>query len=1527
MLPLILKQATAILVAIGTLSAGMSAEPALAAQPEATHTVDTAADRNVDLPDRIVNGDFSYPNIIEYAEPTSLILGEYARWGYVIPSNGTVETDRQTGSKAAKIRDWDAAKFGWRSDSPSGGVSAFSAGTVEIQQDVKQDVGEQFAEIVAEQDKYAIYQDIATVPGTYLVWTLKHAPRGYQGASDSDSMQVLIGSTSKQTPQEAERTTSNGTGKVGEKSTTITTHATNDRKFHPWETYTGIYKVPEGQTVTRFTFRALTNSGMSGRTGNLIDDVTFQPMYTLTYDKNGGDGQVPSNKTPNTVTRAVRREDGATIVRNIAKTGAVQGCQVLYPAGTKITLATLEKDSDCWDSSMLKKTGHHQLGWNTNKNADSAQKTVTMTEGGLAVYAVWQPDTFTVDYNANGGKGTMDAQTATYGVPVTLNRNTFTRDGYTFAGWKTQADGGTGYADGAQITPNANITLYAQWTANKYTVAFDANGGTGTMNEQTFTYDQAQKLTANKFTRNGYTFTGWKTQPNGGTSYADQQQVKNLTTQSGGKITLYAQWTPNGASLRYDKNGGTGTMNVTDGKTDQNVTVSQNKFTRDGYTFTGWNTSADGSGTPYQPGGQFRLSAGGDVLYAQWKADEARLRYDKNNTKAAGTTEDTVGVTDQKVTVSENGYTYTGYTFTGWNTQKDGKGDTIQPGSQYTLPAGTSTLYAQWQADGARISYDGNGATGGTTKDTVGNTDQTVKTAKNGFERTGYTFTGWNTMPDGDGDSYKENADYKLPAGGSVLYAQWKANAYKVKYDANTGEGTMGDQSFIYDVEQALSANKFTKPGYTFKGWNTSKTGDGTGYEDRQTVVNLTADNGGRVVLYAQWEANPSRIQYDKNSDKATGETADTVGVTDQTVAVSRNGYQREGYTFAGWNTKADGTGDAYQPDGQLKLPVDHITLYAQWTANPALLTFDANADDAEGSTPDINTYYDKTVKLQANGYRRHGYTFTGWNTQPEGSGTAYQPEAKYKVTFNQTFYAQWQGNPVTVDYNPNGGDGNMPRLTGTVGGICTFHANTYERAGYMFLGWNTKPEGDGTGYADGQTLTCPADPLLLYAQWTPSESNISYNANGGTGTTPTTTGVTDQIVTVSQNGFTRDGYTFLGWNSKPDGTGYDYQPGGDYQLRPTPTILYAQWQAQPATLDYAANAQDATGSTPQTVSQQGEPVTVNDNGYQRPGYTFTGWNTQPDGTGDTLQPGTQTTLHPGTNTTVYAQWTPLPSTIVYDANHPQATGSTEPTTGVTGQQVEVNDNGYVLDGYTFTGWNTKTDGTGDTIQPGDTMTAPVEGVTLYAQWQANPATLTFDGNGGEGETPDIEGVTGQAIGMPANGFTLDGYTFTGWNTAKDGTGVGYQPDDQYTLPAGTGVMYAQWTPDPASVRFDPNGGTGSMDDMHGVTDEQSKLAKNTFENGCAKFAGWNTKPDGSGLSYEDEADWLMRGDIILYAQWEGDPECPTPIQPDEPAEEDKPLALTGVGLLGAAGALLVSLFIAAAAWLASRRQSHGRHR
>ena len=256
-------------------------------------------------------------------------------------------------------------------------------------------------------------------------------------------------------------------------------------------------------------------------------------------------------------------------------------------------------------------------------------------------------------------------------------------------------------------------------------------------------------------------------------------------------------------------------------------------------------------------------------------------------------------------------------------------------------------LYAQWKALPVTIIYNGNGGKGNTNGETT-DADTAIPIAPNGYTRNGYTFQTWNTKADGTGNTYRPGDSITL-TGDITLYAQWQANRYTVGFDNNTGTGNMDDQQFVYDTEQKLNANKFTKPGYTFTGWNTSKTGDGTGYEDRQTVVNLTADNGGHVVLYAQWKANPSRIQYDKNSDKATGETADTVGVTDQTVAISHNGYQREGYTFTGWNTKADGSGTPYKPGDEIDLTAD-MTLYAQWQTVEYPLVYDLNG--GTGTTP-----------------------------------------------------------------------------------------------------------------------------------------------------------------------------------------------------------------------------------------------------------------------------------------------------------------------------------------------------------------------------------------------------------------------------------------------------------------------------------------------------------------------------------------------------------------------------------------------
>lgn len=168
--------------------------------------------------------------------------------------------------------------------------------------------------------------------------------------------------------------------------------------------------------------------------------------------------------------------------------------------------------------------------------------------------------TYTVNFDANGGEGAMTSQTLTYGkTSESLKANAFTKPGYTFAGWNTAADGtGTAYTN-RQTTPNVTtenggaVTLYAQWTANSYTVKFDGNGAEGTMVDQSFTYDAEQALTANGFTKTGYTFAGWKL---GDTTYEDGATVKNLATS--GEITLIAQWT----AIKKDDGASTGDSGI-----------------------------------------------------------------------------------------------------------------------------------------------------------------------------------------------------------------------------------------------------------------------------------------------------------------------------------------------------------------------------------------------------------------------------------------------------------------------------------------------------------------------------------------------------------------------------------------------------------------------------------------------------------------------------------------------------------------------------------------------------------------------------------------------------------------------------------------------------------------------------------------------------------------------------------------------------------------------------------------------------
>ena len=198
------------------------------------------------------------------------------------------------------------------------------------------------------------------------------------------------------------------------------------------------------------------------------------------------------------------------------------------------------------------------------------------------------PAPYSITYNANGGNGAPAADYKCYGINKTLSSTVPTRDGYTFIGWNTEQNGsGTSYAKGATYSANASATLYAKWTANTYKVKFNGNGNTGgSMSDQNFTYGTAQNLTANAFSRTGYTFAGWATSSGGAKAYNDKQSVNNLTATNGGTFNLYAVWTVNQYTITFDGNGGSSVASITQ---NYGTTIAAPADpTRDGYTFAGW---------------------------------------------------------------------------------------------------------------------------------------------------------------------------------------------------------------------------------------------------------------------------------------------------------------------------------------------------------------------------------------------------------------------------------------------------------------------------------------------------------------------------------------------------------------------------------------------------------------------------------------------------------------------------------------------------------------------------------------------------------------------------------------------------------------------------------------------------------------------------------------------------------------------------------------------------------------------------
>lgn len=293
--------------------------------------------------------------------------------------------------------------------------------------------------------------------------------------------------------------------------------------------------------------------------------------------------------------------------------------------------------------------------------------------------------------------------------------------------------------------------------------------------------------------------------------------------------------------------------------------------------------------------------------------------------------------------------------------------------------------------------------------------------------------------------------------------------AYTVKYNSNNGIGSMGDQTLIYDQAVNLTANAFSRTGYTFAGWNTKADGTGTSYADKASVKNLAT--GGTITLYAQWTANKYTVKFNGNGADELS-TASKEVTYNSTYGELPNSI-RAGYNFIGWYTQPEG-GVAITPDTKVAI-TDTQTLYAQWSQVKFLITFNANGGTSEMRQKLVSSDNKYGVLPSA---EKIGYEFGGWYLD-EAFTKRITEDTIVKITKNQEVYAKWVQKKYTVTFEVNGGTVDMKTkkvVAGKVYGVLP----EAEKNGFEFAGWFTE---SGKAITSDSIVELTAD-TVLYAKW-----------------------------------------------------------------------------------------------------------------------------------------------------------------------------------------------------------------------------------------------------------------------------------------------------------------------------------------------------------------------------------------------------------------------------------------------------------
>lgn len=1138
------------LTAAAALGAGLSgtanAVDVTGATGNTKSVVKLADDGTSNLPDHLVNGDFEYP------VKSDMPVNDGNFW-YISQNDGSYFANGTVLGKRYKLPEgFDKAKFAWHSTQTGDTYYPDLERADDVQVDYKADGTNHYSEISAAQSGATIYQDVATVPGVMYKWSLKHASLD---SSHLDKMSVIIGEPGKETAQEATRTTANGHGdKLGKVGTVISTKVSNPEmpagnKFQEgahtgqWETYTGTY-IATG-TVTRFAFRSV--EGYSAWDGNLLDDISFSKAYKLTYDKNASDatGSVPSDTTANTVKQAKADATGTVktvtdtktktsgTVKTVADTNAslpdhlvngdfnvnyhdqwkdsFGGWTSIDPNAGKTLHATSLPNGSSWKWTAINGWDKSKFGWtSTQKAGSNVQQKANAVE--------LQYDDSTAD--------NVYAELCAYEAGTAIYQDIRTVPGTLYKVRLKHASLNSTYLDKMQVmigTPGHEQPVEMTRTT--------VNGHGDKLNEKSTTIATKVTNSNNRHHADQWeTYEGTYLIPDGQTTTRFTFKSIDATQLDYGNVLDDIVF-DKAYRLSYDKNAQDAAGSVPSSQYGKENTVKPAKSKTTGTVRTVTDKTSDGLTVHDLKNGEIAPVQYGDFKFSTIDGVTADQITDVNGFTVK---------TNWNPTVENQAYAGR-ILGTMYQPNKNGASLVLHHVGQWRDSSGTQRwLNAKITVDGQNLGslvyYESQhkflASYGKWDRHTSSRPymDVTVDFLLDDGS-TPQGLRGVTGFTDLDGGTSGYNEGVELVSGFDGAYV--RSDAHLARFGTNGWAGATDENENNADAHGMKHYVGATFTGSSFRvRWSVaSGQARGSGFQPVDSTIAY-------------------RLTYNKNAQDATGSIpSDTAANTTQPAKS--------------------------ETDGKVSDLVQRTTTHADGSVT--VKTIDTSTDVVSG----CQVYYPAGQRItlatmakdddcwDSSMLSRPGHTQLGWNQDRNAT------QAQAQVTMvegGMTVYAVWVGNPVlTYDTNkPSTWSGQMPFTPASVSVAYNTAAadgsgwragDTSKIRGYRFLGWYTAPQ-DNTGLY--QWATPLTGNVTVYAHWQRLQANVVYNANGGTGSHPNTTGWQYSDVTIpgdTSKSFKRDKYVFKGWGTKPGKADVVYKDGSKVALQDKDITLYAQWQ------------------------------------------------------------------------------------------------------------------------------------------------------------------------------------------------------------------------------------------------------------------------------------------------------------------------------------------------------------------------------